>query len=106
LQPIIVIKEGRNGLGIQLRLVAGPLSDAAAAAKICAPLIENERTCETSVFDGQRLAMTADEPAAAAKPATARPSAYRRSLPRRGASGEPAKKPDSPSPLSSLFSRR
>ena len=55
LRPIIVIKEGRNGLGMQLRLVAGPLVDAAAAAKICAALIENERTCETTVFDGQRL---------------------------------------------------
>ncbi len=41
LRPIIVIKEGSNGLGMQLRLVAGPLDDAAAAAKICAGLIEN-----------------------------------------------------------------
>ena len=47
LRPIIVIKESNNGLGMQLRLVAGPLSDAAAAAKICAALIENERACET-----------------------------------------------------------
>jgi hypothetical protein len=106
LQPIIVIKEGRNGLGIQLRLVAGPLSDAAAAAKICATLIENERTCETTVFDGQHLAMTADEPAAAAKPVLAKPSANRRSVPRRGVSFEPAKKPESVSTLSSLFGRR
>src|SRR5206468_9931143 len=43
LRPIIVIKEGRNGLGMQLRLVAGPLDDAAGAAKICAGLIESER---------------------------------------------------------------
>ena len=62
LRPIIVVKEGSNGLGMQLRLVAGPLSDAAAAAKICAALIESERPCETTVFDGQRLAMKADEP--------------------------------------------
>jgi hypothetical protein len=39
LRPIIVVKERSNGLGMQLRLVAGPLSDAAAAAKICAGLI-------------------------------------------------------------------
>jgi hypothetical protein len=39
LRPIIVVKEGNNGLGMQLRLVAGPLGDAAAAAKICAALI-------------------------------------------------------------------
>ena len=57
------MKERSNGLGMQLRLVAGPLSDAAAAAKICAALIESERSCETSVFDGQRLAMKSDDTA-------------------------------------------
>jgi len=31
LRPIIVVREGTTGLGMQLRLVAGPLSDAAAA---------------------------------------------------------------------------
>ena len=35
--------------------------DAAAAAKICAALIESERGCETTVFDGQRLSMQAEE---------------------------------------------
>jgi hypothetical protein len=107
LRPIIVVREGSTGLGMQLRLVAGPLSDAAAAAKICAVLIENKRTCETTVFDGQRLAMKADEQPAAAvtKPATARPVARRRSVPKRVINDEP-KKPDSPSTLSSLFGRR
>jgi hypothetical protein len=57
LRPIIVIKEGTSGLGLQLRLVAGPLRDAGAAAKICAVLIENNRSCETTIFDGQRLTM-------------------------------------------------
>ncbi|HEY3794731.1 MAG TPA: hypothetical protein VGM09_23150 [Bradyrhizobium sp.] len=61
LQPIMVIKEGSNGLGMQLRLVAGPLTDAAAAAKICATMVENERPCATTVYDGQRLAMKADD---------------------------------------------
>ena len=60
-RPIIVIRESNSGLGMQLRLVAGPLSDAAAAAKICAGLIESKRPCETTVFEGQRLAMKADE---------------------------------------------
>ena len=89
LRPIIVIKEGRNGLGMQLRLVAGPLSDAAAAAKICAALIENERTCETAVFDGQRLAMKADEPAAAAKPAAAKTFRQQAKRSKAGAVDEP-----------------
>jgi len=65
-----------------LRLVAGPLGDAAAAAKICARLAENERPCETTVFDGQRLALKADDTPATTesiapkpeKPATERSS--------------------------------
>jgi hypothetical protein len=112
LRPIIVIKEGRNGLGMQLRLVAGPLDDAAAAAKICAGLTENDRPCETTVFEGQRLAMKADEapPETAAKPglakpATARAYGHRRSAPKRVEKDEPAKKPDPPSTFSSFFKR-
>jgi hypothetical protein len=61
LRPIIVIKENNNGLGMQLRLVAGPIGDAAAAAKICASLTVNDRNCTTAVFEGQRLALSADE---------------------------------------------
>ncbi len=61
LNPIVVIREGRTGLGMQLHLAAGPLQDAAAAARICAVLAETRRACETTVYDGQRLAMKADE---------------------------------------------
>lgn len=63
LRPIIVIKEGTKGLGMQLRLVAGPLNDAGAAAKICAVMAENKRNCETAIFDGQTLSVTGDDPA-------------------------------------------
>jgi cell division septation protein DedD len=107
LRPIIVIKESNNGLGMQLRLVAGPIIDAAAAAKICAGMIENERSCATTVFEGQRLSMNTNEPAAAdAKPApAANPPLRKRYTPKRAAKDEPAQKPES-STLSSLFSRR
>jgi hypothetical protein len=111
LHPIIVVKEGNTGLGMQLRLAAGPLQDAAAAAKICARLVETERPCETTVFDGQRLAMSADDmqaplaggPASAMKSA---PNPYRRNTPRHVANQkeETAPKPDSPSTSSSSFS--
>lgn len=103
LRPIIVIKESSSGLGMQLRLVAGPLGDAAAAAKICAALIENDRTCETTIFDGQRLAMKAEAPAASARPAPPR----RRVVPRRAAVQEepPPKRPEI-STISSLFGRK
>jgi hypothetical protein len=123
LDPIIVVKEGSGGLGMQLRLVAGPLDDAAAAAKICAALAENERTCAPTVFDGQRLAVAvkADEPlpfeakapapAAAPKPAAhnaAHNAVHRRNSYRRSQNGqndEPAKKQEG-STLSALFGRR
>ncbi|MDE5443451.1 hypothetical protein GWG65_18770 [Bradyrhizobium sp. CSA207] len=63
LRPIIMIKEGNSGLGMQLHLGAGPLINAAAAAKLCAGLAENDRHCETTVFDGQRLSMRGQEKA-------------------------------------------
>lgn len=135
LQPIIVIKEGSDGLGMQLRLVAGPLTDAAAAARICATMVEHERPCATTVYDGQRLAMKADdamgstgsisqrtsaeksaempadEKSAAEKPGAPKSGkqAWRRhSYAKRTATEEPAKKPESASAstLSSFFSRR
>lgn len=86
LQPVVVIREGNDGLGMKLRLVAGPLNDAAAAAKICAALIENKRACEPSVYDGQRLAMQDEKKpdgkpqpkrrVQAQAPETARPSPF------------------------------
>jgi SPOR domain len=58
MEPVIVVKERTTGRGMHLRLVAGPLTDAAAAAKLCATLTEkSKRACEPSVYDGQRLAM-------------------------------------------------
>jgi hypothetical protein len=96
LRPIIAVKEGHNGLGMQLRLVAGPLSDAAAAARICAALIEGHRPCETTVFDGQRLTMKADEPSASIKPVPVKPAAHKRS----------GVKPVETSTLSALFGKR
>jgi hypothetical protein len=99
LRPIIVVKEGAGGLGLQLRLVAGPLRDAAAAAKICATLIESQRPCETTVFDGQRLALQADEPPAA------KPAPRKRNNPKpKPATVEEPKKPETRT-LSTLFKR-
>ena len=77
LRPIIVIKESTNGLGMQLRLVAGPLNDAGAAARICAVLTENNRPCETTIFDGQRLSLKADDPPPAAAKPTPSPARHR-----------------------------
>jgi hypothetical protein len=110
LRPIIVIKEATNGLGMQLRLVAGPLNDAGAAARICAVLTENKRPCETAIFDGQRLSLKSDDPP---PPAAGKPAPRRRSIAKRAAVvvEEVAKKPEAPPPptqatLSSFFSRK
>jgi hypothetical protein len=102
LRPIIVVKERNNGLGMQLRLVAGPLSDAAAAAKICAALVESERPCETSVFDGQRLAIKSDDPAPLTLTPSARPPRKRSGVKR--VSNEESKPRNST--LSSMFGSR
>jgi hypothetical protein len=104
LRPIIVVKEGSNGLGMQLRLVAGPLSDAAAAAKICAGMGENNRPCETTIFEGQRLAIKAED--TDAKSPAAKPVPRKRSFPKHIAAPEEPTKPDPPSTISTLFGRR
>jgi hypothetical protein len=104
LRPIIVIRESSSGLGMQLHLAAGPLKDAAAAAKICAGLTEAERSCETTVFDGQRLAVPADgDPALpGAKPLSpAKPGYYRRGSPRHARIEEAPAKPEAAPPPSS-----
>jgi hypothetical protein len=104
LRPIIVVKEGSNGLGMQLRLVAGPLSDAAAAAKICARMSENNRPCETTIFEGQRLAMNAEDPDA--KSPAVKPVPRKRSSPKHIAAPEEPNKPEPPSTMSTLFGKR
>lgn len=64
LRPLIVIKERRgSGGGMQLRLVAGPVSDATQAAKLCAGFTGTDRECEPAVFDGQRLSLRDERPA-------------------------------------------
>lgn len=120
LRPIIVIKENNNGLGMQLRLVAGPINDAAAAAKICASLSNNDRGCSTTVFEGQRLAVDAPDEADKAettKPELAKTDAaapepkpvstskfayHRRYFPKHQPPKEDPPKPE-PSTLSRLF---
>ncbi|GLR91335.1 hypothetical protein [Bradyrhizobium iriomotense] len=128
LRPIIMIRESKTGAGMQLRLGAGPLVNAAAAAKICAGLTENERACETTVFDGQRLSMRGGQdaspqqasPQAETPPATAKPEKpqHRRSYSSRRAKREEPPPPPPPPPatppkqettaastISSFFSR-
>lgn len=89
LRPVIALRE-RQGAAAQLRLIAGPLDDAAAAAKICVAMAASRHTCETAVFDGQRLAVNV-EPAPAAHPP------QRRTAPRHAHRETPATRPTQPS---------
>ncbi|MGP9810715.1 hypothetical protein ACTZWT_04305 [Rhodopseudomonas sp. NSM] len=87
MRPIIMVKE--NASGGQLRLVVGPLNDAAAAARLCATLGAADRACETSVFDGQRLPLTSTAPP---------PRMPRKRPPKVTAAPEPPPPPPEPQP--------
>jgi hypothetical protein len=56
LRPLVSIREGAKG-AMELRLIAGPLANAGAAARTCAALQAKGVNCQTTVFDGQRLAL-------------------------------------------------
>lgn len=56
LRPVIGIRDGRGGQ-VELRLVVGPIGNAANAAKLCATLAMAGLSCQPTTFDGQRLAL-------------------------------------------------
>jgi hypothetical protein len=110
LTPIITVRENKNGLGAQLRLAAGPLQDAATAAKICAALAGARRGCETTVYDGQRLAMAHGEveplpSAAKSEMSAAKAAPAKRSWARHTKKDEPPAKPE-PSRISTWFGKK
>jgi hypothetical protein len=55
LRPLISIRESTKPGKLELRLVAGPVANAAAAARLCASLAANGWACRPAVFDGQKL---------------------------------------------------
>lgn len=57
LRPVVAIQEGSRPGGVELRLVVGPLSNANAAARLCATLSLAGVNCKATIFDGQRLAL-------------------------------------------------
>jgi len=57
LHPIVNLRERSRPGGIELHLVAGPLSNAAMAARLCATMTAAGAICQPAVFDGQRLAV-------------------------------------------------
>ncbi len=80
LHPAVVVRENSKTKGAELRLIAGPLADVEAAARLCATLSAARRYCQPVAFEGQRLA-DADavppqrKPAEAPKPKASAPAA-------------------------------
>lgn len=56
LRPLVAVREGAKPGSVELRLIAGPIANAAAAGKICAALASVGWSCKSTMFDGQRLA--------------------------------------------------
>ncbi len=57
LRPLVSVRDGVKQGTVELRLVAGPLANAGAAARACAMLHAKGVPCQTTIFDGQRLAL-------------------------------------------------
>jgi hypothetical protein len=57
LRPLVQTRERPRAAGAEFRLIAGPIANAAAAARICATLTASGAVCAPAVFDGQRLAV-------------------------------------------------
>jgi hypothetical protein len=57
LWPIMSIRDRAKPGTVELRLIAGPLPNAAHAARLCAAFAGLGVICQPAVFDGQRLAL-------------------------------------------------
>jgi hypothetical protein len=57
MRPVMAVRESTRPSGFELRLVAGPIPNAAAAARLCANLVAAGIACQPAVYDGQRLAL-------------------------------------------------
>jgi len=57
LEPLVGVKEVPHANRVELRLLAGPIAEPAAAAKLCAALALFGLFCQPTLFDGQHLAV-------------------------------------------------
>jgi hypothetical protein len=57
LHPLVQTRDRPRPGGMDFRLIAGPLPNAATAARICATMTAAGAICAPAVFDGQRLAV-------------------------------------------------
>jgi hypothetical protein len=57
LRPVVSVREGNKPGALELRLLVGPLGNAATAARLCANLGAAGLACQATVFEGQRFAL-------------------------------------------------
>ena len=57
LHPAVQTRERPKPAPVEYRLIAGPITNAAGAARICATITASGGICAPAVFDGQRLAV-------------------------------------------------
>lgn len=57
LRPVVSVRDMTRSNRVELRLVVGPLSNAGAAAQLCAAVSTARQSCRPARFDGQRLAL-------------------------------------------------
>ncbi len=57
LRPLVNIRDSQKPGAVELRLIAGPLSNANAAARLCVTLGNAGLDCKPTVFEGQRLTL-------------------------------------------------
>jgi hypothetical protein len=56
LRPVISVRD-RTGGQVELRLIVGPIANAATASRLCASLASAGLSCQPTMFEGQRLAL-------------------------------------------------
>lgn len=55
LRPVMLVRDHARPGGVELRLIAGPVANASAAARLCSAMIG--AVCQPAVYEGQRLAL-------------------------------------------------
>ncbi|MBX9827849.1 MAG: hypothetical protein K2Y27_22970 [Xanthobacteraceae bacterium] len=56
LRPLVLSRAHPRGGGVEYRLIAGPIANAAKAARYCAAITGTGGVCQPTMYDGQKLA--------------------------------------------------
>jgi hypothetical protein len=56
LRPLVLSREQPRGVGIEYRLIAGPIGNAAKAARYCAAITGTGGVCQPTMYEGQKFA--------------------------------------------------